>query len=347
MVLLDATRLTLADNAKMMDPTGKMAVIANLLSQTNTILDDAVFIKANGKTYHRVNISVGLPEVYWTSVNVGTPPSKAKFATVDEGMGLLEARAETDIRAAQMSGNVNRYRMQQSMLHMEAMNQEMATTMFYGDTGVTSAAFVGLSGRYTNINNAANSANVLNCGGTTANQQTSVWLIGWGPETVFCTYPEGSIAGLQHRNLGEQTAYFSDGTRMQVYSDIFNWSNGLVVKDWRYAVRIVNIDQTAIVNLGAVSASNDQSATSTVGVLHRMAQALARIPNMGMCRPAFYMNRTVHTALMRVAMEKSSSVLTINQAVTQFGTPSSWLSFMGVPIRRCDSLLMSEDVVPQ
>lgn len=346
MALLDATRLTLADNAKMEDPTGKIAVIANLLSQTNEILTDCVFQKANGKTYHRVSISTGLPEVYWTQVNVGTPPSKAKYATVDEGIGLLEARSETDIRAAILSGNVNRYRMQQSMQHMEAMNQEMATTMFYGDTGVTSSAFVGLSGRYTNLTSGPNSANVLSCGGTTPGAQSSVWLVGWGPDTIFCTFPEGTPAGLQHRNLGEQTAYFSDGTRMQVFSDLYNWSNGLVVKDWRYGVRIGNIDKTALVDLSAPSATNDQSPDSTVNILHRMAQAVARIPNFAMCRPAFYMNRTVHTALMRIAMEKSSGVLRINEAVGQFGMKDNYLSFMGIPIRRCDGLQTTEDVVP-
>lgn len=346
MALLDGTRLTLADNAKMEDPTGKIAVIANLLSQSNEILTDCVFQKANGKTYHRVNINVGLPEVYWTQVNAGTPPSRAKYATVDEGIGLLEARSETDIRAAAMSGNINRYRMQQSLAHLEAMNQEMATTLFYGDTGVTSAAFVGLSGRYTNVSSAPNSANVISCNGSASGGQMSVWLVGWGPETVFCTYPEGSTAGLQHRNLGEQTAYFSDGTRMQVYSDLYNWSNGLVVKDWRYVVRIPNIDVTAISNLSQVTSLNDQTPSSTVNVLHRMTQAVARIPMMSMCRPAFYMNRTVHSALMRIAMEKSSGVLRINEAVSQFGTPSSWLSFMGIPIRRCDALLTTEDVVP-
>jgi len=341
MALLNATRLTLADNAKMEDPTGKIAVIANLLSQTNEILTDCVFQKANGKTYHRVSISVGLPEVYWTQVNVGTPPSKAKYATVDEGIGLLEARSETDIRAAALSGNVNRHRMMQSMQHMEAMNQEMATTLFYGDTGVTSSAFLGLSGRYSAVTSAPNSANVISNGGSAAGAQMSVWLVGWGPETVFCTYPEGSTAGLQHRNLGEQTAYLADGTRMQVYADLYNWSNGVVVKDWRYVSRVCNIDSTSIVDLSGVNAP-----TSTTSILHRMAQAVSRIPNFAMCRPAFYMNRTVHTALMRIAMEKSSGVLRINEAIGQFGMKDNYLSFMGIPIRRCDALSTQEDVVP-
>lgn len=341
MALLDTTRLTLADNAKMEDPTGKIAVIANLLSQTNEILTDCVFVKANGKSFHRVNINVGLPEVYWTQVNVGTPPSKAQYATVDEGIGMLEARTETDIRAAALSGNINRYRMQQSVAHLEAMNQEMATCMFYGDTGVTSAAFLGLAGRYSALTSAGNSANVISGGNPGSSDDTmSIWLVGWGPETVYCTYPEGSTSGLQHRNLGEQTAYFDDGTRMQVYADLYNWSNGLVVKDWRYAVRIANLETAELTTLTATQAPT--GSTSYGNVLHSMVQAVARIPNLSMCRPAFYMNRTAHTAMMRIAMEKSSSVLRIVEAASQFGTPRDYLSFMGIPIRRCDALLTTE-----
>lgn len=341
MALLDTTRLTLADNAKMEDPTGKIAVIANLLSQTNEILTDCVFQKANGKSFHRVNINVGLPEVYWTQVNVGTPPSKAQYATVDEGIGMLEARTETDIRAAGLSGNVNRYRMQQSVAHLEAMNQEMATCMFYGDTGVTSAAFLGLAGRYSSLTSAGNSANIIDGGASGTDDSMSIYLVGWGPETVYCTYPEGSTAGLTHRNLGEQTAYLTGGTRMQVYSDLYNWSNGLVVKDWRYAVRIANLDTANMTGITGAS-TGGQSPTNTNNVLHSMVQAVARIPNLSMCRPAFYMNRTAHTALMRIAMEKSSSVLRIVEAASQFGTPRDYLSFMGIPIRRCDALLTTE-----
>lgn len=340
MALLSKTRLTLADSAAMEDPTGRAAVIANLLSQTNEILTDAVFKKANGKTYHRVSIAAGLPEVYWTSVNVGTPPTAAEFVTVDEGIGMLEARAETDIRTPALFGNINRHRMEASMLHLEAMNQEMATTLFYGDTGVTPAAFKGLAGRYTNVSTAPNSANVLSAGGTTAGQQMSMWLVGWG-ENVFCTYPEGSAAGLVHRNLGEQTAYLADGTRMQVYADLYTWSSGLVVRDWRYVVRIANIDAVA-----AAALNSNQAPGSTTNILHSMAQAIARIPNHAMARLVFYCNRTVFTLLQRIAMEKSAGVLSINQAVDQFGSKGSWLSFMGVQIRQCDALLTTEDVVP-
>jgi hypothetical protein len=73
-----------------------------------------------------------------------------------------------------------------------------------------------------------------------------------------------------------------------------------------------------------------------------MARALYRIPNMAMGRPAFYMNRTVHSGLALAALDKSQYVLKINEGLSQFGTPSSYLSFLGVPLRRVDQLLNTE-----
>ncbi len=45
--------LTLADWAKRLDPEGKVPVVAELLSQRNQILEDAVFQEGNLPTGHR------------------------------------------------------------------------------------------------------------------------------------------------------------------------------------------------------------------------------------------------------------------------------------------------------
>ena len=47
MATLATTNLTLADWAKRTDPDGRIPVVAELLSQTNEILDDAVFKEGN------------------------------------------------------------------------------------------------------------------------------------------------------------------------------------------------------------------------------------------------------------------------------------------------------------
>ena len=73
-----------------------------------------------------------------------------------------------------------------------------------------------------------------------------------------------------------------------------------------------------------------------------MARATYRIPNMGMGRAAFYMNRTVHSGLSIAAMDKSQNVLEIEKGLTQFGQAKSYLSFLGTPIRQVDTLINSE-----
>jgi hypothetical protein len=145
---------------------------------------------------------------------------------------------------------------------------------------------------------------------------------------------------LVHEDLGEQTVYNSDGTRMQALATRYQWKNGLVVKDWRYVVRIPNIDVSDL-----ISQSGTQEPTDATALIKLMARSLYRIPNMSMGRAAFYMNRTVHSGLALAAMDKSQYVLKIEQGLTQFGQPDSWLSFLGVPLRRVDSLLNTEAVV--
>jgi hypothetical protein len=143
-----------------------------------------------------------------------------------------------------------------------------------------------------------------------------------------------------HEDLGEQTVYNADGTRMQALSTRYQWKNGLVVKDWRYVVRIANIDVSDL-----IGQTGTQLSTASTAIIKLMARALYRIPNMSMGRSAFYMNRTVHSGLALAAMDKSQYVLKIEQALTQFGQPNSYLSFLGVPLRRVDALVNTESVV--
>jgi hypothetical protein len=162
----------------------------------------------------------------------------------------------------------------------------------------------------------------------------------WGDQTVYCPFPKGSSAGLIHEDLGEQTVYNSDGTRLQAYATRYQWKNGLVVKDWRYVVRICNIDISDL-----MAQATTQLPSAATAIIKLMSRALYRIPNMGMGRAAFYMNRTVHSGLAIAALDKSQYVLKVNEGLSQFGQPYSWLSFQGVPLRRVDAILNTENVV--
>ena len=338
MATLSSSNLTLADWSKRVDPDGRVPVVAELLSQSNEILEDCVFKEGNLPTGDRVVIRTGLPTVYWRALNQGIPNSKSTTAQVDEACGILEARSEVDKDLAMLNGNTAQFRLSEDVAFLEAMNQTMAETLFYGNPGTDPKKFLGLAPRYSSLS-AGNAQNILSAGGS-GSDNTSVYLVVWGDQTVYCPFPKGSKAGLMHEDLGEQTVYNSDGTRLQAFATRYQWKSGLVVKDWRYVVRIANIDISDL-----MGQASTQAASASTALIKLMARALYRIPNMSMGRAAFYMNRTVHSGLSVAALDKSQYVLKVNEGLSQFGTARSFLSFLGVPLRRVDTILNTEAVV--
>jgi hypothetical protein len=331
MAVLSTGALTLADWAKRLDPDGKVPVVAELLSQSNEILEDAVFMEGNLPTGHRVTIRTGLPAVYWRSLNQGVPSSKSTTAQVDESVGMLEAYSRVDKDLAELNGNTSQFRLSEDSAFLEAMNQAQAQTLFYGNPATDPRQYLGLAVRYGAISGANNSQNILNAVGTSGATNTSIYLVVWGENTVFCPFPKGSRAGLTHEDTGQLTVYDGSGNPYQAFQTHYQWKNGLVVKDWRYVVRIANI-----------SVSNLVANSSPADLISLMSRALDRIPNLANGRPVFYMNRTVYSFLRIQALNKSNYALSVEKGLNQFGTPQSWLSFEGVPLRRVDQLLTTE-----
>lgn len=332
MSTLAATVLTLADWAKRLDPQGKVPVIVELLSQTNEILMDMLWKEGNLPTGERTTIRTGLPTVYWRLLNQGTSPSKSTTAQVDEQCGMLEAWSETDCDLAELNGNVGAFRLSEAQAFIEAMNQEMAQTLFYGNSGTAPEEFTGLAIRYSSLS-ANNGQNILSGSGS-GSDNSSVWLVGWGQNTVFGMFPKGSKAGLKHEDLGKVTVETTAGiagSRMRAYQDHWQWKAGLVVKDWRYAVRIANID---ISNLVAKSSAAD--------LTELMIKAVHRIPNMGMCKPVFYMNRT---CLEMLDIQRRDDIISGGGLTWDTIEGKRTASFRGIPIRVCDALTETEATV--
>ena len=330
MATLSSGALTLADWAKRLDPDGKVPIVAELLSQSNEILEDAVFQEGNLPTGHRVVIRTGLPTAYWRSINQGIPTSKSTTAQVDESVGMLEAYARIDQDLAELNGNTAAFRLSEDTAFLEAMNQAQASTLLYGNPANDPRQYLGLGPRFGTISGAGNAANIIDAGGV-GSGCTSIYLVVWGENTVFCTFPKGSKAGLVHEDQGIMTVYDANNNPYQAYQTHYQWKNGLVVKDWRYVVRIANINVT---NLVAESSAAD--------LVKLMSRALDRIPNFGMGRAAFYMNRTVYSMLRIQALNKSQNAIDVTQGLNQFGTPQSWTQFEGVPLRRVDQILNTE-----
>lgn len=338
MSTLSTGQLTLADFAKRLDPNGTIAAVAELLSQQNDILEDAVFQEGNLPTGHRVTIRTGLPTVYWRALNAGVPTSKSTSAQVDESCGMLEARSYIDKKLAMLNGNTAAFRLSEDRAFLEAMNQAQANGMFYGNPAVDPKQYLGFQYRYSSLS-AGNAQNVISAGGS-GSDNASIYLVVWGPETVFCTFPKGTSAGLQHQDLGEEAVRDANNNEYQALRTLYQWDNGLVVKDWRYVVRIANIDVSDWLGV-----TGTQATTAATNVIKLMSRAIDRIPNMAMGRAAFYAPRTIYSGLRLQALATSNQVLTIEDALTQFGTSRKETQFLGIPLRMCDQLGVAETVV--
>lgn len=340
-----AGAVTLLDFAKSIDPNGNTATVVELLNQTNEILTDMVWMEANGPTAHRTTIRTGLPTVTWRLLYQGVQPSKSLRAQVDDSMGMLEARSEVDKDVADLNGNTNDFRLSEARSFLESMNQNFSQTLFYGDSTVNPERFTGVAARFSS-KSATNGQNIIDAGGSTT--LTSIWLFVWNQATVAGIFPKGSKAGIFHEDLDLIDAF--DGNtpagRFRAYADHWQWKGGITVRDWRYIVRIANVDITAL-----VAQTGTQALTAATHIHRLMLKAMARIPSMNMGKAVFYMNRTVKEMLSIAALDRSNAAVAIQPAVNQFGnvTPGSvnngTLTFFGVPCRTCDQILSTETQV--
>lgn len=333
MAVLSAANPTLLDLAKRLDPDDRIASIVELLNQTNEILTDMAWLEGNLITGHRTTVRTGIPEPTWRKLYGGVQPTKSTTAQITDDTGMLEAYAEVDKALADLNGNTAEFRLSEDRPHIEGINKAVSETLFYGNSGVTPEAFTGFTPRF-NDSTAANKENIINGGGS-GTDNASIWLIVWGPNTVHGIVPKGSIAGLQMKDLGEVTIENADGNggRMQAYRSHYRFDCGLTVRDWRYVVRIANIDKSSL--------AADPTTAGSANLPDLMFEAIERIPNLTLGRAAFYMSRGVRTKLrQQSAKEVKNSTLTIEQLG---GVPV--MSFHGIPIRRSDALAADEALV--
>ncbi len=334
MATIGGSVLTLTDWAKRLAPDGTVPPVVELLNQSNPILEDMLWAEGNLPTGHRTTVRSGLPSTTWRKLNYGVQPSKSTTVTVDDSCGMLEAFAQADKDLVELNGNSAAFRASESSAFIESMNQTMASTLFYGDVEQNPERFMGLAPRYSTISGATNGQNIINAGTVTGGDGTSIWLVGWGENTIHGIFPKGSMAGLQHEDLGLDTVTDAAGGKYRAYLDRYQWKCGLTVRDWRYAVRIANIDVSALIA---------DTAGTSVKLVEYMSRAIDRIPNFGMCRPVFYMTRTAFSILRVQAMNKSVNALSIEQGLDQFGNAvRGELSFQGIPIRKVDAMLSTE-----
>lgn len=330
MAVLATTHPTLMDLASRTDPGGAIATIAELLTQDTPILEDMSWVEGNLPTGHRTTVRTGLPEPTWRKMYGGVQPTKSTTAQITDNTGMLEDYAEVDKALADLNGNTSEFRLSEDRAHITGFAHKLTRTIIFGNEGTEPEAFTGFAPRYNSLS-AANADNVIDAGGT-GTDNASIWLVGWGPQTVHGIIPKGSTAGLQMNDKGQVTVENIDGNggRMEAYRTHYRWDAGLTVRDWRFVVRICNIDKSLLT----------KDASAGADLLNFMDDALERIPTDGggSVNLVWYMGRTPR-GFLRKQMKSAvkNSTLTMEQVMGRF-IPH----YDGIPIKKLDVLNADE-----
>ncbi|MGL4198042.1 MAG: major capsid protein [Allorhizobium sp.] len=320
--------------------------VVELLKQNNPILDDAVATECNMQATHRSMTRTGYPTVAWGRLYQGVPQSKATMQQVDDTTGFLEARSEIDTRLLKLAPDPAKARLVDSAPFLEAMNQEMATGIFYHDTATTPEKFKGIAARLaaynTNTPNPTkpNVANQVVHGGGAGSDNTSIYFVTWADHAATLLYPKGTKAGVSVMDKGEEAVQDGSGNTFYAKVTAFEWHIGMSLKDYRYCARVANIDVSDM-----VAGSVDLWA-----LLRKAYYRLYQVYGVGALggRTAIYMNRQVLEILD--AQSSDRALLAANPNYTGLGQAQIEgriiRTYRDIPIRMTDAILNTEALVP-
>nr|WP_269814842.1 phage capsid protein [Pseudomonas juntendi] len=318
---------TLIDKFSREDKDKKIMKIVELMAKQNDILMDAEYMECNDGSKHKTTMRSGIPEPTWRMFNQGVQPSKSTTVPVLDTTGMMEDYGLVDKALADLSGNADAFRASENLGKLQGFNNKASRYMFYGNSQAEPQAFLGLTPRYNSLA-AESGRNIVDAGGT-GSTNTSIWFVTWGELTTHLLYPKGSVAGFQHRNLGEDTVKDDVGGEFQAYRDHFKWDIGMSVRDWRANARVANIDVTQLTS----------DAASGAKLIENMIKAyyLLDNPMQGEGKTVIYCNRTIQTFLHLQAMNSKNVNLTLGEYAGR-----KIPELLGIPIKRCDELLNTE-----
>nr|WP_314719123.1 hypothetical protein [uncultured Fretibacterium sp.] len=306
--------------------------VVEILSKSTPLIADMAFRNGNQTDGHKFKVRAGLPGVTWRALNEGVVPTRSSQKHVRETCAMLEAVSEVDKKYIDMEDDQALARLEESEAFIEAMGQEFAASVWYGDTGFEPKGIMGLSKRYGSLTGPANE-HIIDCGGT-GNNNASVWLVIHSTKDFFGVVPKNSKVGLQHKASGVIDLIDPDnGGTYEGYRDRFQWDVGVCLRDYRQIVRACNIDVTKLPTFGTAS---DQAADLLL-IVNDMTN---RVFNLNSGRAVIYMNRTLKRAWEHQLLKSHYIEKSIDQATGAITT-----SYKGIPIHKDDSLLDTEERV--
>ena len=272
--------------------------------------DQAALVPANDGNGDRGEIVTIYPEGETHGYNQGW---KAETA---EGTGVryvCERRSDSneidrDQLMDQPAADRETWRFRRDEAFSRGFAKAMVRDVLYGNPAKDPTKMLGFFNIVTPENDAFK-GRIINAGGTTANKQTEIVLIGWDPSYNYLFHPqhnEESTGGFQVNALPDpiRATKVTNGVQREYWKMVtdFRWDLGLAIYDPLTVVRIANIDTTKL--------SKDSTKSGSPDLIDLMTQAVELLPDEYKGRCAFYCNDTITSVLRRQINNKANVQLT-------------------------------------
>lgn len=334
MATVGNTYLTLLDWAKREKPGGGIDSIIEVLAASNPVIADANVMEGNLPTGHRTTQRSSQPAGTWRLLNYGVAAEKSSTEQITDLCGILESYSKIDVDLASLNANEAAFRASEDDAFVAGFNSTVATALFYGDQNTNPEQMHGLAPRYNSLTSpaGASSTQMVTCAGS-GSDNTSVWIVTWGPNTCSLMFPKGSKAGLQNEDLGKILVTDSNNLMYEAWVTKFQWKLGMVLRDYRYVIRLCNIDVSDLTSDAATGAD----------LMDKLLDGYYSRPTVdlgNMAKTFIYCNKTVAKFLHKQAQNKNNVNLTIDNPA---GKPV--VSFLDAPIHVCDNITSTEATI--
>jgi len=318
-----STEYTLLDLLKGHDPDGNTAKIINTLWSHGDMIKDAKWFEANDFTSHQVTQSLTEPAGEFGIINTGVGYVAAKTKQIKEDLAMLEAYSRIDERLLRRMRDPEQFRSQRNMMIIKGMTKTFNSTILYEDKAVDPEKINGFLARFPTLAALTAAPSGKTAGGSSASAVTSIYVIRWGVDGVYCVYPRGGRNAIIEEDLGRQLVQDSATTAFTAVVSHFGINFGLCIADPRSFQRICNIEPT-----GAADIFNEDD----------LIEVLEEMPDL--TNTVIYVPKQVKVQMQIALKNKNNVNYTIENA---WGVPV--LHFQNTPVRKLDQILVTEAVM--
>ena len=312
---------SLLEQAKRLDPDGKMAIIVESLNlEMGMILEEWPWRPSNDVWTNKTVRRASLPTGTWRKLNTGVAVENSKVTELLDVIGMLETYAEYDKEYIDSFPSPSVARLDESRAFLEGLGQNLVSKLLYGNANADPDQLHGLAPRLATVD-----GKYVIDGGGTGSDVTSIYVVTSGVNEAHLIYPKNSISlGIQHKDFGEVT--LTDATtsapntsQYQGYRDHFQVKCGFVVRHPRCIGRVANIETTG--------ASNTFDEDDLIKLLNYMKVTPAT---------RIYANQTILTQAEIKLKDKTNVNWTAEEGLG--GLP--FMKFRGIPVRKIDEQIL-------